>query len=104
MKKKGHNTEAYTIEIGEKVAELNYYVYLPNLSRNERDETKSLRTIFRLVNRHGHKQYISLDHKHGMFEYHNSDGEHIGEFKFDGTFNSGPEVSHNLKTLIEKGE
>ncbi|MBN8876850.1 MAG: hypothetical protein J0I32_04835 [Sphingobacteriales bacterium] len=104
MKKKGPNTEAYTIEVGKKVAEANYYIYLPVLSRNERDAVKSLRTIFRLIGRNGSPQYISLDHKHGMFEYHNERGDHRGEFKFDGSYNSEAQNSHNFRTLESKGE
>ena len=100
MKMKGPETEAYTIEIGKKIAEANYYKYESKISDNERDLAGgSLRTIFSLFNRNSMLQYISLDHRHGMFEYHDSNGNHLGEYKFDGSYNSEAQPSHNLKTL-----
>lgn len=99
MKKKGHETEAYTIELGKRIAEANYYQFDDELSKREQKASGSLRNIYRLRSRNGDNQYLSLDHKHGMFEYHSRNGEHLGEYRFDGTYNSEAQASHNLKTL-----
>ena len=36
-------------------------------------------------------QFISIDFGHGMFEFHDENGEHQGEFRFDGSQNYGIE-------------
>jgi hypothetical protein len=100
LRQKGQDLAGYTREIGEKVLTANYYTFDKELTKKEREAGKnSLRSIYRLQNSVGRTQYISLDHQHGMFEYHNESGEHLGEFKFDGTINSKAEASHNFKTL-----
>ncbi len=100
MKKKGPEIEAYTITMGGKILEANYYYYDHTLSVAERDAAGgSTRTIFKIRNAEGRLQYISLDHAHGMFEYHNESGEHLGEFKFDGSYNSAADPTHSLRTL-----
>ncbi len=99
MRHKGHDTEAYTISIGKKILMANYFKYEDELSRDEQRLARSLRNIYSIISRNGDIQYVSLDHRHGMFEYHSEDGTHLGEFKFDGSFNSKAEVSHNLRTI-----
>ncbi|KAA6431605.1 hypothetical protein FEM33_25210 [Dyadobacter flavalbus] len=99
MRHKGHDISAYAVEIGGKVAEANYYKYEEQMSSKERELCGAARKIFSFIDRHGRAIYISIDHAHGMFEYHDSAGRHVGEYKFDGTYNSGPEDSHNLKCL-----
>jgi hypothetical protein len=99
MRTQGPNLAAYTIEIGGKIANANYYQYDEVLSKNESLEAKSARNIYKLLGKDGRLQYISLDHSHGMFEFHNYNGAHIGEYKFDGSYNSGADLTHNLKTL-----
>lgn len=59
----------------------------------------SLRAIYSLVGSEGKKQYISVDHKHGMFEYYNDKGIHQGEFRFDGTLNKKAKKTHDLKSI-----
>ncbi|MFH1194330.1 MAG: hypothetical protein V1720_01380 [bacterium] len=100
MKKKGSEIEAYTIKIGRKILELNYYVYDKELSKREKKLAKgSLRNIYKLLLRNGNYSYISLDHRHGMFEYHDHKGTHLGEYRFDGSYNSTADSTHDLKTL-----
>lgn len=99
MKHKGSQIEAYTLEIGTAIVESNYYRHETELSRAEQLKAHSPRNIFSLISSNGSIQYISLDHAHGMFEFHNSLGDHLGEFKFDGSYNSKAEVDHSLRTL-----
>jgi hypothetical protein len=100
MRQQGPNLAAYTIEIGGKIAKSNYYEYDAQLSANEtRAAGNSLRTIYKIIGNGGQLKYISLDHLHGMFEFHNFKGEHLGEFKFDGSFNSKAEPDHNFRTI-----
>ncbi|WP_294331832.1 hypothetical protein [uncultured Chryseobacterium sp.] len=99
MKLKGPNLRAYTLQIATEIAEANFYKYEKELSVNEKEFTGSPRKIFSMINKKGEKIYLSIDHAHGMFEYHNFRGEHLGEYKFDGSFNSYSDSSHNLKTI-----
>lgn len=99
MRSKGSALAAYTEQIGKEICEANYYQYEAELSKKEQAEVNSLRRIYSMINRDGKKQYISLDFKHGMMEFHDEHGGHLGEFRFTGTQNSEPESSHNLRTL-----
>lgn len=99
MRPKGPELRAYAVAIGTKIAESNYYIWDEELSGNEQRKSGSPRKIFSFLDRNGNKMYISIDHAHGMFEYHNDKGEHLGEFKFDGTYNADSDFTHNLKTL-----
>lgn len=100
MKKKGSEMAAYAKQIGSKVAKLNYYSLDKPLSKNEnRAAGGSFREIYSIVNADGEKQYISIDHKHGMFEYYDHKGKHLGEYRFDGTSNKPAQNSHNLRTI-----
>lgn len=99
MRRKGPNLHAYTKKIGEEVCRANYYRYEAELSKRERDATNSLRSIFSTINRRGDKQYISLDFRHGMLEYHDCKGVHLGEYRFTGSPNSGATSSHNLHSM-----
>mgnify|MGYP002669527250 FL=1 len=99
MRGKGHDLAAYTELIGNKICEANFYHLEPELSRREYRLANSLRRIYSLINREGRKQYISLDFRHGMMEYHNEFGEHLGEYRFTGHLNSAADITHNLRGL-----
>lgn len=100
MKAQGPNIAAYTKKIGELICTANYYKYEHDLSVRESNHNRhSMRAIYSTLNRNGEKQYISLDFKHGMFEYHDKKGKHLGEFRFTGLKNSEGETSHDLTTL-----
>lgn len=99
MKHKGHELEGYALQIGREICIRNYYKYEARLSDMERQYAKSMRKIFSIVNKNGKMQFISIDFKHGMFEFHNEDGIHQGEYRFDGSFNSSQELSHNLRSI-----
>ena len=85
--------------IGSDICKINFYTYEDQLTKNERKATGARRKIFSLINKNGEKQYISIDFAHGMFEFHDKNGTHLGEYRFNGMFNSVAESSHNFKTL-----
>lgn len=99
-KKAPHEKEAYIKNVGCRIVKMNYYKFEIGLTRKERNSAGgSLRAIFSLIGKNGTTQYISIDHKHGMFEYYDCRGIHQGEFRFDGTPNKPANSTHNLKSL-----
>lgn len=101
MKHKGDALEGYASQIGGEICRCNYYTYEAELSDMERQYAKSMREIYSVVNKDGKEQFISIDFGHGMFEFHDENGDHIGEYRFDGSLNSGAEVDHGLKSLAQ---
>lgn len=101
MKHKGGVMGGYALEIGGEICRCNYYNYESELSDMERQYAKSMRQIYSIVNKNGKEQFISIDFGHGMFEFHDENGEHQGEFRFNGTLNSGIEADHGLKSLAQ---
>ena len=102
MKHVGPGIEAYASKIGGEVCRCNYYVAERELSRMEQQASGySLREIYSIINRDGQQQFISIDFKHGMFEFHDQSGIHLGEFRFDGSFNSQAEADHSLRCIQE---
>jgi hypothetical protein len=96
LRKKGPETGAYSLTLGNEILESNGYRFEAELSsRVKEDASGSKRKIYSIL-KNGENQFVSIDFKHGMFELHNSKGEHLGESKFDGSYNSGPEASHNF--------
>lgn len=101
MKHKGDNLEGYASQIGDEICRSNYYRFEQELSNMEQQNARSLRKIYSIVNKYGREQFISIDFGHGMFEFHNENGDHMGEYRFDGTLNSCAEVDHGLKCLMQ---
>lgn len=99
MKHKGKELIAYATLIGTQICKSNFYVYEEELSKKEQKACSSLRKIFSIVNSKKKKQYISIDFAHGMFEFLDEHGNHQGEYRFDGSFNSHPEKDHSFRTL-----
>ena len=99
MKHKGYETEAYASRIGGEICQCNYYKPEPELSALEQKYAKSLREIYSIINQSGKVQFISIDFLHGMFEFHNENGEHLGEKRFDGSYNADSEFNHNFKCM-----
>lgn len=94
------NKRAYSCEIGGKILEMNGYVHEAALSEAERKASLvAHRRIYSVIGKTGRKQYVSLDFGHGMFEFFNERGIHLGEKRYDGTYNADAEDSHNLKTI-----
>lgn len=105
MRHKGNELVSYAHRIGEEICISNYYTYEKRLSGLESQSAKSMREIYSIENKERQKQYISIDFKHGMFEFHNANGEHLGEYRFDGSFNSKAESDHSFKCInqLHKG-
>ena len=105
MGKQGTQIPAYTYKIGQQICEANFYQYEEKLTKAERQKhpekggTQSQRAIYSTVNRNGRKQYISLDFRHGMMEFHDHKGTHLGEYRFTGLKNADAETSHDLTSL-----
>ena len=99
MKHQGDRIEAYAAAIGREVCLSNYYILEPELSAMEQRRAGKLREIYSIINCQGRRQFISIDFRHGMFEFHNERGDHLGEFHFDGSFNTGIEADHALKCM-----
>lgn len=78
----------------------NFYFEEKKLSEKERKLCGGSRRRIFSITKNSKKQYISLDFAHGMFEYHNSSGEHLGEYGFLGRKNSDADKSHNLKSKL----
>lgn len=98
MRHKGPALASYIEEIGSKVCEANFYRYEEELSRAEQKVCNAPRKIFSMLNREGKRQYISLDFAHGMFEYINPLGDHVGEYRLTGDKNSGAEPDHGFRS------
>lgn len=99
MGHQGNNLEGYASDIGGKICRCNYYSYEAELSDLERQYAKSMREIYSILNKEGRRQFISIDFGHGMFEFHDENGEHQGEYRFDGSYNANSEASHNFKCM-----
>ncbi|MDE7160125.1 MAG: hypothetical protein K2O24_04700 [Muribaculaceae bacterium] len=100
MNHKGGTISAKAVDFGGMICEANFYVFEQDLTAAETEAAGgSMRRIYSLTGHDGKKQYISIDCKHGMFEFHDHRGNHLGEYRFNGEFNSGADPSHNLKTL-----
>lgn len=99
MKHKGSQLEAYASIIGGEICRCNYYSFEQKLSSLEQKKVDSLREIYSIVNKDGHLQFISIDFGHGMFEFHNENGVHQGEFRFNGTPNKNAAKDHDFKCM-----
>lgn len=100
MRHKGSEIEAYAGRIGEEICLCNYYVFESELSALEQQVADgSFRKVFSIINRYGKRQFISIDFRHGMFEFHDEHGTHLGEFRFDGSPNTDADESHSLRCV-----
>lgn len=102
VRHKGTELHAYIEQIGDKICLANFYKLEHSLSKEEKQRTNSPRKIYSLINRTGDRQFISLDFAHGMFEYIDANGNHLGEFRFTGHKNSDPETNHGFPKGFKK--
>jgi hypothetical protein len=99
MRTQGNRIHAYANSIGTALCLANYYKEEPELSSMEQRASESFRKIFSIINSHGKQQFISIDFAHGMFEFLDENGTHLGEYHFDGTFNSPADLSHSFRCI-----
>ncbi len=98
LKHKGQGEkEALIREIGTRICNINAYKGDNSLNKINRTQC-SLRSIFSLKNTFG-TFYISLDYAHGMLEFLDYRGVHLGEYRFTGQQNSPADKQggHNIK-------
>lgn len=101
MRMKGPQMGPYTQEIGGKICLGNAYRFEKLLSENESNAFGGAPRSIYSIEKNGIKQYISLDFAHGMFEFHDKRGVHLGEFHFDGSPNKPADSTgkHDFKTI-----
>ena len=99
--KGGRTREALAEEVGNEVARRNFYKKEEELSKAEANLRKSLRSIYS-IEKNGQKMYLSIDFEKCIaFEWCNNNGEHLGEFRFDGQQNGQKDKSggHDILAL-----
>lgn len=102
MKHKGPDIHAYAGEIGAEICFCNYYKEEIVLSRLEERRNGSFRKIFSILSKQGKRQFLSIDFKHGMFEFLDHTGTHIGEYKYDGSHHKDAQPEdHSLLCMKE---
>ena len=101
MRMKGEQIKSYTQEIGGKICLGNAYTFEKQLSVNESKACGGDPRCIYSIKKEGVKQYISLDFAHGMFEFLDDKGVHLGEFHFDGSPNKSADSigRHDFKTI-----
>ncbi len=90
-------------EIVERLCKINYYHRENELAKLERTKGNAkAKTIFS-IKKGGKYQFISIDKQHGMLELCNDNGDHLGEYRFDGTPNGQNtiEADHGLRCVNE---
>lgn len=93
--KNANDRLAVIIDIGKKVAARNQYYSDKKVSELNTTKTK-LRIVFGAGKGHD-RIYLSIDLEKGGFEVCNYLGEHLGEYFFDGSLQSGKKAGHNLR-------
>lgn len=99
LRRMGPEFQAKVSVLGADLCLGNFYFEEKTLSIEELELCGSQRRIFSIT-KQSRKQYISLDFAHGMFEYHDSSGNHLGEYRLLGTKNSDADKSHNLRSKL----
>ena len=92
---------SYAIEIGTKICRANYYKREDELENLESSKGNKQAVRIFSIKKEGNYIFLSIDKQHGMFELCDDKGNHIGEIRFDGSYNSGSEKDHGLKCVEE---
>lgn len=93
---------AYACEIGGKICEENGFHRENELEKLEKRKRDSIVRIYSIKDKNGKYIFLSIDKRHGMFEWCGDDGTHKGERKFDGSYNSDAEPKdHSLNCVAE---
>lgn len=83
---------------GAEIARRNFYIFDAELTRNEQRLRNSKRSIYKIT-KHNETLYISIDfEKCNCYEVCDSNGRHLGEYRFDGLKNSNADATggHNI--------
>ena len=91
---------SYAIEIGSKICELNYY----HNEKELEDLNKGNQSIVKIysIKKEGKYHFLSIDKKHGRFEWCDEKGDHISEMMFDGELVQNSQDSNHSILYIEK--
>lgn len=89
--------------IGEKICKANYYQRENELEKLEYDHGNSRAEMIFSIKKDGRYQFLSVDKQHGMLELCDDNGQHKGEWRFDGTPNGKDteEADHGLRCVAE---
>lgn len=101
---RGGDRQGYASVIGSSVCKSNYYIELPDLSAKEKEAAPEgrnnvQRKIFGIKTKESQWKFVSIDFEKGMFEFYNDNGEHLGEYRFDGSKNADAQTDHNLRCV-----
>lgn len=103
VKHKGEEERiAYVCEIGGEICEENGYQREQRLENLEQYHGNChVKRVYSIKNKSGKYIFLSIDKRHGMFEWCADDGSHLGERRLDGSHNSNAEADHSLKCVAE---
>lgn len=94
---------SYATAIGSKLCVFNYYHRETELEKlEEHNGNVKAKTIFS-IKKNNKYQFLSIDIQHGMLELCDDNGNHLGEYRFDGTPNGQhtQESDHSLMCVNE---
>lgn len=94
---------SYATDIGSKICGFNYYHRETELEKLEQHNGNvKAKTIFS-IKKNNKYQFLSIDTQHGMLELCDDNGNHLGEYRFDGTPNgqNTQETDHSLMCVNE---
>ena len=94
---------SYATNIGSKICISNYYHREIQLEKLEaHNGNAKAKTIFS-IKKNNKYQFLSIDIQHGMLELCDDNGDHLGEYRFDGTPNGQNtiEPDHGLRCVRE---
>lgn len=89
---------AYAKDIGAKICTANFYHEEPELKTLNED--KSQIVAIYSIKKEGKYQFLSIDKKHGRFEWCDENGNHICEIMFDSTIvENSTDASHSIEHI-----
>lgn len=93
--------KSYATLLGSTLCKYNYYHRETDLEKLEQENgNANAETIFS-IKKAGKYQFLSIDTRHGMLELCDDKGDHLGEYRFDGTPNGRKttEADHGLRCV-----
>lgn len=105
-KAKGGERQGYAKEIADRICPDNYYHEAADLSAMEKDAAPAnnddiQRSVYYIKKGVRNFLFMSIDFEKGMFEFHDNDGTHLGEFHYDGSRNAPADKNglHDLRCV-----
>ena len=89
---------SYAKEIGSKICELNYYHHEKELEELNNDNQQIVKIYS--IKKDDKYQFLSIDKRHGRFEWCNEKGDHICEVMFDGeSVKNSQDANHSISQI-----